>query len=199
MLDCPLHLPSDFILRCIEVKKLEESDDMVMCITVVNILNCFFQGIAAVATVVGIWIAVKQISGKAKANLKMKTEFKLNETTLEGDYVELVIHLVNLSMAPVYISELGIQLWEKRKLKYTMRIFNIPFVLASGQSKAVSGQYISEMIDDRASLHDEVKIYAICQMDKIYYEKKTIAYDEFKHESEKISKRLDKIKKHIIL
>jgi hypothetical protein len=164
---------------------------------VIEIINCFFQGIIAIAAVVAIWIAVKQISGRAKANLKMKTEFRLNETTSGEFYVELVIHMVNLSMAPVYISALGIQLWEKGKSKYTMRISNTPFVLLSGESKTVSGQYISEMIDDKASLHDNIKIYAICQMDKVYYEKRTITYDEFKHESEKISKRVDKIKENV--
>lgn len=161
---------------------------------VFEILNCVFQGIIAIAAVAGIWIAVKQISGRAKANLKMKTEFRLNETTQGGFYVELVIHMVNLSMAPVYISASGIQLWDKRKSKYIMRVSDIPFVLPSGESKTVSGQYISEMIDDKASLHDKIKIYAICQMDKVFYEKKTITYDEFRHESEKISKRVNKMK-----
>lgn len=163
---------------------------------VVEIINCVFQGIIAIAAVDGLWIAVKQISGRAKANLKMKTEFRLSETTQDGSYVELVIHMVNLSMAPVYISTAGIQVWGKKKVKYTMRVSETPFVLLSGESKTVAGQYISEMIDDKSSLYDKIKIYAICQMDKVFYAKKTITYNEFKHESEKILKRVNKMKEN---
>ena len=40
---------------------------------IINILNCFFQGVIATAAVVAIWITIKQISGKASIHLKMKT------------------------------------------------------------------------------------------------------------------------------
>lgn len=160
---------------------------------VLDILNCIFQGIIAIAAVVAIWITLKQISSRANVNLKMKTEFRLNETK-EGDFfVELVIHMVNLGIAPIYISSSGVQLWEHRKPKFKMRISDESFVLESGASKSVSGQYISEMMDDKASLSDKVRIYVVCQMDKIFYEKKECSYAEFQHECEKIRKRVDKL------
>lgn len=160
---------------------------------IINILNCFFQGVIATAAVVAIWITIKQISGKASIHLKMKTEFRLNEATGGNIMVELVIHMVNLGMAPVYISSSGIQLWKRNKPKLKMRISDESFVLKSGEMQTVSGQYMSEMMDDRASLHDKVRIYAECQMDKVFYDRKKCPYDEFKHEFEKIRNRIDKL------
>lgn len=164
---------------------------------VLDILNCLFQGVIAIAAVVAIWITVKQISGRANVNLKMKTEFRLNETREGEFFVELVIHMVNLGMAPVYISSSGVQLWEHRKPKFKMRLSDDSFVLKSGESRSVCGQYKSEMLDDKASLHDKVRIYAVCQMDKVFYEKKSCSYDEFQHECEKIRKRVDKLAQEI--
>lgn len=167
--------------------------DWLMDVGIINLLNCIFQGIIATAAVVAIWITIKQISGKASIHLKMKTEFRLNEATGGNLTVELVIHMVNLGMAPVYVSSSGIQLWKRNKQKLKMRISNETFVLQSGEMRTVSGQYMSEMMDDRASLHDKIRIYAECQMDKVFYDRKKYPYDEFQHEFEKIRKRIDKL------
>lgn len=167
--------------------------DWLMDVGIINLLNCIFQGIIATAAVVAIWITIKQISGKASIHLKMKTEFRLNEATGGNLTVELVIHMVNLGMAPVYVSSSGIQLWKRNKQKLKMRISNETFVLQSGEMRTVSGQYMSEMMDDRASLHDKIRIYAECQMDKVFYDRKKYPYDEFQHEFEKKRKRIDKL------
>ncbi len=82
--------------------------------------------------------------------------------------------MVNLSMAPLFVSSCGVQLWEDRKAKLTMPISVKPFVLRPGQSKTVTGKYFNELINDKALLHDRVRIYVVCQMDKVYYEKKDI-------------------------
>lgn len=165
---------------------------------ILNIINCVFQGIIAVSAVVAIWITIGQISGKAKIKLKMKTEFRLNETEGGEFIVELVIHMVNLGMAPVYISSSGIELWRHRKCKYKMRISNESFVLKSGESKTVCGKYFSEMIDDVSLLSDSVKTYATCQMDKIVYEKKECSYDEFKHKWESADRKISELKQRSI-
>lgn len=157
----------------------------------VNVLNCFFQCIIAVAAVVAIWITIKQISGKGSIHIKLKTKFDLKLNDDNRKEVVLVIHMVNLGMAPVYISSCGIELYKHKHKKYKMRVFDNPFVLKPGYSKMVSGYYLSGEMDDKASLRDKVRIYLICQMDKVYYEKKRYNYDEFKHEYEKVLKRID--------
>lgn len=158
-----------------------------------NLLNCVFQGIIAFAAVVAIIITIKQISGKTSINLNMKKEFRISEIK-EGQFVvELVIHMVNLGMAPVYISSTGVQLWIHNKPKFKMKIANDAFVLQSGHCKSVYGVYHSEMIDDKASLHDKIKIYAECQMNKVFYDRTVFSYDEFFHEYERMRKRIEKV------
>lgn len=160
---------------------------------VLAVLNCIFQGIIAVAAVIAIRITIRQISGRANVNMKMNTEFRLNEVKDEGFIVELAIHMVNLGMATVYVSECGICLWAHRKPKFRMRISDDSFVLKSGQSRTVCGEYNGEMLDDMASLRDKVRIYAICQMDKVYYDKKKHFYNDFKHKYEKVARRVNKL------
>lgn len=164
-----------------------------------EVLNCFFQFVIAGAAVVAIWITIKQISGRAKPNLKMKTEFRLSEARSGQFIVELVIHMVNMGMAPVYVSSCGVQLWEHRKLKYKMKISDDSFVLKSGESRIVCGEYRGKSMNDKASLHDKVRIYAICQLDKVCYERKEWIYDEFKHEYEKINERVNKMTNNAVL
>lgn len=164
---------------------------------VLDILNCLFQGVMAIVAVIAIRVTIKQIGGRANVKLKMKTEFELILTDEGTAYVELVIHMVNLSMAPVYISSSGVQLWKYRKRKFDMRISDESFVLESGASRSVRGQFNSLRLDDIASLHDKVRIYAVCQIDKMVYEKKSWSYDEFKHECEKKSKRVDRLAQEI--
>lgn len=159
----------------------------------VNVLNCLFQGVIAVAAVVAIWITIKQISGKANIYIKLKAEFDLKLIDGKKDVV-LVIHMVNLGMAPVYISSCGIELYKHKHKKYKMRIYDNPFVLKSGYSEVVRGHYLGEEMDDEASLHDKVRIYLVCQMDKVYYGKKKYYYDEFKHQYQKILKKIDEKK-----
>ena len=162
-----------------------------MDIGVLDIINCIFQGVVAIAAVIGLWIAVRQISARAKVNLSMKAEFKFMAIARGESYIELHIHMTNLSMASVYVSASGIELWDKKKVKYTMRISEDSFELPSGGSKTVSGRYNSRVIDDKASLHDKIKIYAVYQGDKVFYGSKAIKYDQFKHESEKVARRVD--------
>ena len=150
-----------------------------------NLLNCLFQGIVAVCAIVAIGVTKRQFSGKAKANLKMGIEFKFNEGPGGELVVELYIYIMNLGLGPVYISSCGIELWSGKKPKHQMRISGEPFVLKSGQCETVHARYRSDNINEDAQLRDRVKVYAIYQMDKIFYDKKDYAYDEFKHLYEK--------------
>lgn len=159
-----------------------------------DIINCIFQGIIAGAAVFAICITIKQVSGRAKVNLKIRPEFRLNKMKEEPFFVELGLRIVNLGMAPIFVSSCGIQLWEYRKEKRTIRISDKSFVLQPGTSTIVYGEYDFDMINDIASLHDKVHIYAVCQMDKIYYDKKKYSYGEFKFECEKINKLVEKEK-----
>lgn len=164
-----------------------------------DLFNCISQCIIAVAAVVAIIITIRQISSKTKINLKMHMNFVLNEKIGEKAFVELKIQMVNLSMAPLFVSSCGIQLWDNRKVKLTIPISEKPFVLRPGQSETVADEYLNELINDIALLHDRVRIYAESQMDKVYYEKKYIFYDEFKHEFEKCNKRANKINKDMAM
>lgn len=157
-----------------------------------DIFNCIFQGIIAVAAVIAICITINQVGGKTKVELKIRPEFRLNQTNEGIFFVELGLHIVNLGMAPIFVSSCGVQLWERRKEKCTIRISDESFVLKSGVSTIVYGEYNYDKINDIASLNDKVRIYAVCQMDKTYYEKKKYSYEELKHECEKKSKRVER-------
>jgi len=166
--------------------------------TLIDLLNCIFQGIIAVAAIIAIWITIKQIGGKTNVNLRMRHSFRLHQTSAGESYVELVIHIVNLSMAPVYIQASGVKLWRRKGKDQKIKCFPIyhdPFVLKSGETKTVCGKCDCEAINDCASLGDKIRIYSICQMDKYYYEKRSIKYADFKHESDKITKRVETLSK----
>jgi hypothetical protein len=155
-----------------------------------DLINCVCQIIMALAAVIAICITVKQVSGKSKVHLRATTEFRINERHNHTFYVELILNVVNLGMAPVYMSEVGIQLWDGRREKWKMRISTDPIVIMPGDIAKISGEYDTEMMDDHATLRNKVCVYVKCQLDRFWFEKVKTPYAEFKHESEKVSRNL---------
>lgn len=156
----------------------------------IDLINCACQIIVAVAAVVAIIITLQQVSGKSKVKLKATTKFQINERHDHTFCVELVLYIVNLGMAPVYISESGIQLWDNRKEKWQMIVSKDPIIIKPGDIAEISCEYNSELVDDHAALRDTVSVYAKCQLDRCWFDKSRIPYGEFKHESEKVSRSL---------
>lgn len=158
----------------------------------IALITCICQIIVTGSAIVAIIITLKQVSGKTKVKLRATTEFRINERVNHAFYVELVLHIVNLGMAPVYISESGVQLWDGKNQKWSMRISMYPIVIKPGDIAHISGEYDCEMMDDHAALHNKVSVYAKCQLDRYWFEKAKVPYAEFKYESEKVSRNLPK-------
>lgn len=153
-------------------------------------INCGSQIIIAIAAAIALYLTCRQFSGKAKVKLKAKTEFRISERKNHTFYVEIILHIVNLGMAPVYISESGIQLWDEKKEKWPMCISLEPIVIKPGDIAHISGEYDCEMMDDHATLQDEVSVYAKCQLDRCWFEKARISYADLKHDCDKVRRNL---------
>ena len=76
-----------------------------------DLINSICQIVVAFAAVAALFLTCRQFSGRAKARLKAKTRFVIGEKQNREFFVAIRISIVNLGMAPVYISETGIQLW----------------------------------------------------------------------------------------
>lgn len=149
----------------------------------------------ALFALIAICITLKQISSKSNARLDMSLNFGLGALRYD-DVIKVTpgfsIHIANLGMAPVYISECGIEFFQGKKSKTGLFLTDEPFMLQSGECATKSMHHLEGLIpefDDKVSLHDKVKIYAKCGTGKIYYKETEFDYAGFKFEFEKFVKR----------
>jgi hypothetical protein len=154
------------------------------------LINCLCQFWVACTATVALVLTYRQFSGKAKARLKAKIRFFIGEKQNNEFFVAIRISVVNLGMAPVYISETGIQLWDGNRKKWSMCTSLDPIVIKPGNIVHVSGEYDFEMMEDHATLHDRVSVYAKCQLDRCWIDKERVSYAEFNHEYEKVKRSL---------
>lgn len=157
---------------------------------VLDLINCLCQIAVACAAVIALFLTCRQFSGRAKARLKAKTRFVIGEKQNREFFVAVQISIVNLGMAPVYISEAGIQLWDGNRKKWSMCTSLDPIVIKPGNIVHVSGEYDFEMMEDHATLHDKVSVYAKCQLDRCWIDKQRVSYADFNHEYEKVKRSL---------
>lgn len=156
---------------------------------IIPLINCMCQIVVASTAVIALILTYRQFSGKAKVKLKAKTTFFIDENG-NGEFVVAIrISIVNLGMAPAYISETGIQgSYGKRKWSYCTSID--PIVIKPGNIVHISGFFDYDTVEDRARLNDKVSVYAKCQLDKYWHDKEKIRYDEFKRSFENVQKSL---------
>ena len=157
----------------------------------VSIINCVCQCVIAIAAIIAIVVTILQISSKTRIKLKITYTFEsIKDASSDETYVEIRFHILNMSMAPVYISESWIQLWKNQNQHIECRITNADSALSlkPGESGTLGGKFFIQSISRSAKLRDQIRLYVVCQIDKKIYCKKSIEYAEFEHEYEKCRK-----------
>lgn len=150
---------------------------------------------------IAIMITIKQISGKSNAKINASLKFGWGAYRCDGGLESVPginISIANLGMAPVFISECGIEFLHSKTLKPGILVTGEPFVLQSGECVDKSMPYIQQILselDNEVSLHDKARIYVTCGTGKTYYSEIKFDYAGFKFEYEKILKRTNKTMK----
>lgn len=162
-----------------------------------NAVSSICQIFIALFAFMAICITISQISGKANAKLGVFFKFGLG-LEKSGAEVKVVpgisIHIANLGMAPIYISECGIEFFQGKTSKTGFFLTEEPFVLQSGENIVKSMSHLEMLLpefDDKVSLHDKVRIYVKSGTGKTIYKKTDFDYASFKFEFEKFVKRAD--------
>ncbi len=163
-----------------------------------NAISSICQILIALFALIAICITVNQISGKSKAKLDMSIKFGLGikrEKNSERIFPGFCILISNLGMAPIYISECGVEFFHGRKSKKGFFLSDELFVLQPGEciTKSITNfDILIPELDDRISLHDKAKLYIKDGTGKTFYKKTKLDYAEFKFEFEKFVKRAEK-------
>lgn len=147
---------------------------------------------------IAICITIKQISSKSKAKLGMS--FKVGLGVVEVNEETQIIpgfsmQIVNLGMAPVYITECGIEISKSKNSNPGLYFSMTPFVLQPGECEIKSMTHFRKGVDDiedKISLRDTVKMFVVDGAGKTYYKKTGYDYESLKFEFEKMEKRANK-------
>lgn len=155
------------------------------------------QILIALFALTAICITINQISGKANAKLGMSLQFGLGLLKCNEEMKiapGFSIHIANLGMAPVYISQCGVEFFRGKTSKTGLFLTDEPFVLQPGECVTKSMSHLEVLIpefDDKVSLSDKVKIYAKDGTGRTFYKKTEFDYAGFKFEFEKFVKRAE--------
>lgn len=149
-----------------------------------QLINCVVQAVVAILAWIAIILTLRQVSSTTKVKFKMYTKFQIGMKDGK-EAVEIVLHIVNLGMAPIFIEGWGVQLWNYGKKKKTITISEEIFELKPGKPYSLSSYYPYNKVNDAASLHDKVCIYIKYRLGEIYYGKKEL-YDDLNFEYKKV-------------
>lgn len=153
------------------------------------------QILIALFALIAICITINQISGKVNPKLGMSLQFGLGMLKY-SEKLEVTpgvcILIANLGMAPVFISECGVEFFQGKTFKTGLFVTNEPFVLQPGECVTKSMHHLEFLMpefDDKVSLRDKVRIYAKDGAGRTFYKKTEFDYAGFKFEFEKFVKR----------
>ena len=148
-----------------------------------ELLSFVSQMIIAITAIIALNYTKSQLSGRARAHIRIRYEFDLDKQNDSAVYIGITIKILNIGMRPIQVSECGIILYNRRnQIDKPFVIDGEKKILQAGEVDCFRGKYpkgeIEEMIEPYNERDIRVSLYVKYRFDELWLEKK-ISFADF--------------------